>query len=102
MPRRRSSFSKALRPPRPPENRVVKTIPLSVRVEAGAPWAVTAARNVASTIGPVTRAQAVTDRACREWSPVQARISASVPSASAQWVKSDCRHSLGWSAWNLM
>ena len=23
-----------------------------------------------------------------------------VPSVSCQWVKSDCQHSLGWSAWN--
>ena len=35
MPRRRSSCSRPLRPPLPPEKRVVKTIPLSVRVEAG-------------------------------------------------------------------
>jgi hypothetical protein len=34
---RRSSASKALRPPRPPAKRVVKTIPLSVKVEAGTP-----------------------------------------------------------------
>ena len=36
-PRRRSSFSRPLRPPLPPENRVVNTMPLSVSVEAGAP-----------------------------------------------------------------
>ena len=51
---RRSSCSRALRPPRPPEKRVVNTIPLSVRVEAGMPWAATAARNVSCTMGPVT------------------------------------------------
>ena len=36
-PRRCSSVSKPLRPPLPPENRVVKTMPLSVSVEAGTP-----------------------------------------------------------------
>jgi hypothetical protein len=51
MPRRRSSASRALRPPRPPANRVVNTSPLSVKVEAGAPWAATAARNAARTAG---------------------------------------------------
>jgi hypothetical protein len=55
VPRRRSSASKALRPPRPPARRVVKTMPLSVRVEAGSPCWAAAARNVARTIGPVTR-----------------------------------------------
>jgi hypothetical protein len=38
MPRLCSSASKALRPPLPPESRVVKTMPLSVRVDAGTPW----------------------------------------------------------------
>ena len=38
MFRRRSSFSRALRPPLPPAKRVVKTMPLSVRVDAGIPW----------------------------------------------------------------
>ena len=37
MPRRRSSCSRPLRPPLPPDRRVVKTMPLSVRVEAGTP-----------------------------------------------------------------
>ena len=37
IPRRRSSVSRPLRPPLPPEKRVVNTIPLSVSVEAGAP-----------------------------------------------------------------
>ena len=37
IPRRRSSVSRPLRPPLPPDSRVVKTMPLSVRVEAGAP-----------------------------------------------------------------
>jgi hypothetical protein len=60
IPRRRSSFSSPLRPPRPPEKRVVNTMPLSVRVEAGAPWAAMAARKAASTMGPVTRECAVT------------------------------------------
>ena len=56
MPRRRSSCSRPLRPPLPPDSRVVKTMPLSVKVEAGAPCLSQAARNAASTIGPVTRA----------------------------------------------
>src|SRR4029434_4975004 len=38
MPARRSSVSNPLRPPRPPDRRVVKTMPLSVNVEAGGPW----------------------------------------------------------------
>ena len=33
-----SRVSKPLRPPRPPARRVVNTIPLSVKVEAGIPW----------------------------------------------------------------
>jgi len=37
IPRWRSSCSKLLRPPLPPDSRVVKTIPLSVSVEAGGP-----------------------------------------------------------------
>ncbi|MFC5833628.1 hypothetical protein [Nonomuraea insulae] len=61
--RRRSSCSKALRPPRPPASRVVNTMPLSVSVEAGTPCAATAWRKVLRTIGPVTRACAVSDRA---------------------------------------
>jgi hypothetical protein len=44
----------------PPEKRVVNTMPLSVNVEAGAPFREMAARNAASTIGPVTRRCAVT------------------------------------------
>lgn len=62
-PRRRSSASKALRPPLPPASRVVKTMPLSVRVEAGMPWRATALRNSVSTIAPVMRWWAVTDSA---------------------------------------
>jgi len=58
------------------------------------------ARKVASTTGPVTRCQAVTDRAYREWSSSQVTISVPVPSASGSWVKSACQHSLGWSASN--
>jgi hypothetical protein len=38
-------------------------MPLSVKVEAGAPWTAMAAWKAASTIGPVTRWCAVTDRA---------------------------------------
>ena len=52
--RRPSSASRALRPPLPPDRRVVNTIGLSVRVEAGTPWAATAAPNAARTTGPVT------------------------------------------------
>ena len=63
MPRRRSSCSRSLRPPLPPDRRVVKTMPLSVKVEAGTPCAAQAARKVSSTSAPVTRAWAVTDRA---------------------------------------
>src|SRR5215471_1883952 len=49
--RRRSSASKPLRPPLPPEKRVVKTMPLSVRVEAGTPNWRTASRKVATALG---------------------------------------------------
>ena len=42
-PRRRSSCSRPLRPPRPPDRRVVKTMP-SVKVEAGTPAAAASAR----------------------------------------------------------
>ena len=46
-----SSVSKPLRPPRPPAKRVVKTMPLSVNVDAGVPWPATAVRNVLTTVG---------------------------------------------------
>src|ERR687892_50061 len=78
-PRRRSSASSSLRPPLPPENRVVNTIVLSVSVEAGIPCVATASRKVASTIGPVTRWWAVTDSANRAWSSSQDKISVSLP-----------------------
>src|SRR5215831_1665256 len=52
-PRRRSSASKPLRPPRPPANLVVNTSPFSVNVEAGIPWPATADRNSATTVGPL-------------------------------------------------
>ena len=42
MPKRRSSVSRPLRPPLPPDSRVVNTIPLSVSVDAGAPCLLTA------------------------------------------------------------
>ena len=61
--RRRSSASRALRPPLPPAKRVVNTIPLSVNVEAGAPKRATAARKRPRTVGPVTGWWAVTSRA---------------------------------------
>jgi hypothetical protein len=66
--RRRSSASRALRPPRPPAKRVVKTIALSVKVEAGTPKRATVARKRSRTIGPVTGWWAVTSRASRRWS----------------------------------
>jgi hypothetical protein len=91
-----------LRPPRPPENLVVKTIPLSVKVDAGAPWAVTAARNAATTAGPVTRWCAVRDSAYREWSSSQVKTSVPAPPASGKCVKSACQHSFGSSAANRM
>ena len=65
MPRCRSSCSKPLRPPLPPDSRVVNTMPLSVRVEAGAPCAGDGGAERRETMGPVTRFQAVTDRAYR-------------------------------------
>ena len=80
--RRRSSCSKALRPPLPPDSRVVNTIPLSVNVEAGMPCLAVAARKTASTMGPVTRFQAVTDTAYREWSSSQVKTSVPAPPAS--------------------
>src|SRR6266545_2802339 len=52
--RRRSSASRALRPPRPPAKRVVKTIGLSVNVAAGVPKRATVARKRSRTVGPVT------------------------------------------------
>ncbi len=38
MPKLSRRCSNWLRPPRPPERRVVNTIPLSVSVDAGTPW----------------------------------------------------------------
>jgi hypothetical protein len=61
--RLRSSCSRPLRPPRPPDSRVVKTIPLSVKVAAGTPCCWQAARKASKTAGPVTRAWAVTESA---------------------------------------
>lgn len=55
---------------------------MSVNVGAGMPYCAQAARNAASTIGPVMRVWAVTDRAYREWSSIQVRTSVSEPSAS--------------------
>jgi hypothetical protein len=99
-PRRRSSASRALRPPLPPAKRVVKTIALSVKVEAGGPKRATAARKRSRAIGPVTGWWAVTSRASRLWSSVQVRTSASGPGVrlgwvSREWVKSACQVSLG-------
>ena len=58
-----SRYSNALRPP---PKRAVKTRPLSVSVEAGAPWASTAARNVETTSSPVTGACTLHDNRCEE------------------------------------
>ena len=58
-PRRPSSASKPLRPPRPPANLVVNTSPLPVKVEAGIPCSATADRNSVTTAGPLTRRCAV-------------------------------------------
>jgi hypothetical protein len=77
-------------------------MPLSVRVEAGAPWAATAARKVARVTWPVVTRCAVTDSAYREWSSSQDTISTSRPPARCQWMKSDCQHWLGSSAANRM
>jgi hypothetical protein len=70
---------RVLRPPLPPERRVVKTIPLSVSVDAGIPCVATVSRKVASTRAPVTRTWAVTESANREQSSSQVRISVSRP-----------------------
>jgi len=51
-----------LRPPLPPAKRVVNTSALSVSVEAGKPYLAAVARKVPSTIGPVTRTCAASDR----------------------------------------
>jgi hypothetical protein len=75
-------------------------MPLSVKVEAGAPWAATAALKVARMTWPVVTGCAVTDSAYREWSSIQDTISTSRPPASCQWMKSDCHRSLGSSAAN--
>ena len=53
--------SKPLRPPLPPDSRVVNTIPLSVSVDAGTPCVSRALVKVSTTIGPVTRRWAVTE-----------------------------------------
>jgi hypothetical protein len=66
MPRLSRRCSKALRPPLPPDSRVVNTIPLSVRVEAGMPCVSSALVNVVTTTLPVTRRWAVTEMAQRE------------------------------------
>ena len=60
-PRLSRRVSKPLRPPLPPDSRVVNTIPLSVSVEAGTPCASRALVNVSTTMGPVTRRWAVTE-----------------------------------------
>ena len=54
-------------------------MPLSVSVEAGVPCAATAARNEATTTGPVTREWQVSRSTSREWPSSQPRISVSAP-----------------------
>ncbi len=72
--------------------------PLSVRVDAGMPCFSVAVRKVLTTSSPNTGWWAVQEMRYREWSSSQLRISTSEPSASDQWVKSDCQVSLGWSS----
>jgi hypothetical protein len=62
-PRVSRRVSKPLRPPRPPERRVVKIMPLSVSVEAGTPRVSVAVVNVSITSVPFTRSWAVTEMA---------------------------------------
>ena len=50
MPRLSRRCSKPLRPPLPPDSRVVNTIPLSVSVEAGMPWSSRALVNASTTM----------------------------------------------------
>ncbi len=101
-PRRRSSFSRPLRPPRPPVSRVVQTLPLPVRVEAGTPCFAQVARKVASVTSPVVTGQAVAGSASWEWSSSQDTISASVPSARCHGMKPGCHRWFGCSATNRM
>ena len=76
------------------------TLPLSVSVDAGIPYAEHASRNDASTVLMVTVANACEYRRKREWSSSQETTSASVPSPIGQWVKSDCHVSFGNAASN--
>src|SRR5690625_7586438 len=74
-------------------------MPLSVGVEAGYPFSAVAWVNVVMTVSPVIWAWALMWSRKREWSSSQEKIWVSVPSASGQWVKSDCQVSFGTSAW---
>ncbi len=76
----------------------VKMAPLSVKTAAGVPHCVNAVVKVSVTSGPVTVGRAWLASAVLEWSSRRLRISASVPSASCQWVTSACQSSLGWVA----
>jgi hypothetical protein len=58
-----------------PANRAVYTVPLSVNVDAGTPWAAQAARNEASTTGPLTRTCADRCSTNREWSSGRVQFS---------------------------
>ena len=77
-------------------------MPLSVRVEAGGPWRAIVAVNVSSTVWTDTARWAEMWSRQREWSSSQEMMSAGVPSASCQWVTSDCQVWLGRSALNRM
>ena len=70
-------------------------MPLSVRVEAGGPWRAIVAVNVSSTVWTDTARWAEMWSRQREWSSSQEMMSAGVPSASCQWVTSDCQVWLG-------
>ena len=57
---------------------------LSVSVDGGKPWSAQVWSKVWTTMGPVMRRCAVTERAQREWSSSQVMISVVEPSESGQ------------------
>src|SRR5215203_843449 len=69
--------------------------PLSVSTAAGAPWrSMAPSRTSATSVARVT-GNATDATQNRLWSSTTFTISTPVPSARAQWVMSDCQHSLG-------
>jgi hypothetical protein len=66
---------------------------------AGSPCWLAAWRKTVTTPAALKVRRAAEAVSSREWSSMTLRISASVPSASCQWVMSSCQRSLGWSAW---